>query len=93
MVAVATAGHGPQRSGHERREDVVTLDRQDVLTPRFGLRYIGYPAAGLVGLVLLVATVSVQSAMGLLMLALGYVSVGAGFVITLVYYRRFNDVP
>lgn len=60
----------------------------DIFTVRTGIRFIGYPAMGLVGLSLAVAPVSKDGAVGLLFMSLGYVCVGVGFTITLLWTDR-----
>ncbi len=59
------------------------------LDPQFGRKYIGYPAISLVVLGMVMLPVSEQSALGVFMMAIGYVVVGIGFLTTLLYRRRF----
>lgn len=63
---------------------------EDFLDRRFGIKYIGYPTVGLVILAVVMWPVSVRHALSIAMMALGYVSVGIGFLLTVLYYRRFR---
>jgi hypothetical protein len=63
---------------------------ETLLEPDVGLKYIGYPGAALVAVALLIAPLSVQHALGALLMAVGYVVTGIGFAVTLVYHRRVN---
>ncbi|MFB6307703.1 MAG: hypothetical protein ABEH35_00085 [Haloarculaceae archaeon] len=60
----------------------------EFLDPQFGLKYIGYPGATLVVVALLLVPVSRLHAFGVLLMALGYVAVGIGFVATLLFYQK-----
>lgn len=63
----------------------------DFLDPRFGVRFIGYPALGLVVLALVLAPYDGTSALGVLMMAVGYLLCGVGFVVTLLWFRWSHD--
>jgi len=67
------------------------IESEEILTPSFGVRFIGYPAMALVLLAVVLAPLSRLSALGALVLALGYLSMGVGFVATVVYYRRVRS--
>lgn len=65
---------------------------EEFLEPSFGVRYIGYPAAALVLLAVVLAPVSRGHALAALTMAFGYLSMGVGFAVTVYYYRRLRDV-
>lgn len=60
----------------------------DPRNPRFGVRFVGYPALGLVVLSLPVAMVSRTSALALIIMSLGYVCVGIGLALTIIFTER-----
>lgn len=60
----------------------------DPTNPRFGIRFVGYPALGLVVLSVLVAPFSRTGALGLVVMSLGYVCVGVGLALTIVLTDR-----
>ena len=65
---------------------------EEFLDPSFGVRFIGYPAVALVLFAVALAPVSRVHALGALLMAFGYLSMGIGFVATVLYYRRFRHV-
>jgi len=66
------------------------IESEELLTPEFGVRFIGYPAVALVLLAVALSPFSRLAAVGALVMAFGYLSMGVGFVATVVYYRRLN---
>jgi hypothetical protein len=66
------------------------IGSDELLTPSFGVRFIGYPAMALVLLAVVLSPFSRLHALGALVMAFGYLSMGVGFVVTVVYYRRLS---
>lgn len=64
---------------------------EDFLDPAFGKKYIGYPAVALVCLALVLWPISLQHAVGVVLMAAGYAIVGVGFLTTVLYHRRFHN--
>lgn len=63
---------------------------EDFLDPKFGLKYIGYPALGLVVLSVVVSFFSVVRALGILVMSIGYLVSGIGFLLTVFAYRTID---
>lgn len=68
----------------------IGIEGEEFLSPSFGVRYIGYPAVALVLLAVALSPFSRLHAVGALVMAFGYLSMGVGFVATVVYYRRLS---
>lgn len=86
--------------GRLRARDLCAINRdysvmrlgieEDFLDPRFGIKYIGYPTLGLLALAVLLSPFSRQHALGVLVMAFGYITMGVGFVATVLYSRQLR---
>jgi hypothetical protein len=64
---------------------------ESFLDPRFGVKYIGYPTVGLFLLAVVLLPFARVKALGVLMMALGYVVMGVGFIATVLFIRLTGD--